>query len=101
VIWIGAAIVLAIAGLMLTLAIGHRLSVAASMLFLLVVVAAKPYADRYADNHIHWLGGARAEESVGETLNELRREGWIVMHDVEQQYEEMSTTSPPARTASS
>jgi len=87
VIWIGAAIFVAVIGVMLALAIGHRLSIAASTLLLLVVVAAKPYADRYADSYIHWLGGARAEESVGETLNELRREGWIVMHDVEQERE--------------
>ena len=26
--------------------------------------------------------GALAEEAVGETLEELRREGWTVMHDV-------------------
>jgi len=86
-IWIGAAIFFAVTGVILALAIGHRLSIAASMLFLLVVVAVKPHADRHADNYLRWLRGARAEESVGETLDELRREGWILMHDVEQDRE--------------
>lgn len=83
-IWIGGAIFLLVAGLFLVLAIGHRVGVTASALFLAAVFAAKPYADRYADKHVRLLRGARAERDVGETLNVLREEGWVVMHDVEQ-----------------
>jgi hypothetical protein len=34
-----------------------------------------------------WTEGARAETLVGETLNELKQSGFVVMHDVEQEYE--------------
>jgi hypothetical protein len=34
-----------------------------------------------------WANGAKSESAVGETLNELRRRGYIVMHDIEQAYE--------------
>ena len=34
-----------------------------------------------------WMEGARAEGAVGETLNELRHNGYTVMHDIEQRYE--------------
>lgn len=87
VIWICVALSFALAGLMLALAIGHRLSIAAFTLFLALVIATKPYTDRYADEYIRWLRGAQAEESVGETLNALRHEGWIILHDVEQDRE--------------
>ena len=71
-------------GLMLVLAIGHRLSLGGSALFLGLVLAAKPYADRYVDRALRRRRGARAEIAVGETLDELLCEGWIVIHDVEQ-----------------
>jgi Holliday junction resolvase-like predicted endonuclease len=83
-IWFGGALLLLVVGLFLALAIGHRVSVAASAFFLAAVVAARPYADRYADKHLRLLRGARAERDVGETLNVLRKEGWVVMHDIEQ-----------------
>lgn len=69
---------------MLVLALGHRLTTGAAALFLGAALAAKPYADRYTDEAVRWLRGARAEQAVGETLNELRRESWILLHDVEQ-----------------
>ncbi len=78
------AIFFAIAVAVLALAVGHRLSIVGSALFLAIVIAMKPHADRYIDRHLRLRQGARAEEIVGETLNELRRESWIVMHDVEQ-----------------
>ena len=60
------------------------MSVAASAFLLAGVFAAKPYADRYADKHLRLLRGARAERDVGEILNALREECWVVMHDIEQ-----------------
>jgi len=43
--------------------------------------------NRRSGEAAHWIRGARAETSVGETLNALRRHGYIVMHDLEQRYE--------------
>jgi hypothetical protein len=83
-IWLGAALFLVIVGVFLALAIGHRVSIAASFAFLAAVFAAKPYADRYADRHLRLLGGAVAERQIGEMLNGLRQEGWVVIHDIEQ-----------------
>src|SRR4051812_32927294 len=44
---------------------------------------ALPAAERYMSRQVDYLTGGRAEEAVGMTLNELRHEGWIVMHDIE------------------
>jgi Holliday junction resolvase-like predicted endonuclease len=87
VLWIGFIVFFLIVGAFLALALGHRVGIAASLVFLMCVVVVWRYANRYVDDLLHWLRGARAEESVGETLNELRREGWILLHDVEQQGE--------------
>ncbi len=69
---------------MLALAVGHRLTVAAATLFLALVIVLKPLAEIYMDEDIRLTRGARAEESVGLTLNELTRDGWTVFHDIEQ-----------------
>jgi Holliday junction resolvase-like predicted endonuclease len=82
-IWFGLGLFFLVDGVVLALAVGHRLSIVGSALFLSVVIAAKPYADRYVDKQLRWRKGAQAEEAVGETLNELRREGWVLMHDIE------------------
>ena len=84
-VWLGIAGFFVVAILMLVPALGHRLGFGAfgSVLFLAFVIAAKPHADRYVDEAVRWIRGARAEEAVGATLNELRREGWVVMHDLE------------------
>jgi Nuclease-related domain len=81
-LWLMIGALLLAAGLLLGLAVGHHASVAVSSLVLGVVIAAKPYVDRYTDV-TRWRRGARAEQAVGETLNELRREGWVLMHDIE------------------
>jgi hypothetical protein len=67
---------------MFVLAVEHRVSIIDSVLVIALALAIRPYADRYADEHFRWLGGGRAEEAVGLTLDELRHEGWIVMHDI-------------------
>ena len=82
--WLAAAAALALVGLFVALAVGHRVGIAAALLLVALVAVAKPQADRYSAGMLGWLRGARAEQAVGETLNELRRDGWIVMHDVEQ-----------------
>jgi len=82
-IWFGIGLFFLVDGVVLALAVGHRLSIVGAALFLSVVFAAKPYADRYVDKQLRWRSGAQAEEAVGETLNELRREGWVLMHDIE------------------
>jgi Nuclease-related domain len=81
-IWLGFAVFVAVDGVVLALAVGHRLGIGAAAGFLALVLAAKPFARRYIDEHVRWLRGARAEEAVGRTLNELRREEWVVMHDI-------------------
>jgi hypothetical protein len=62
-------------------------SVAASVVLLAIVLLARPHAIRYAYRHFRLLSGAVAERRVGETLEELRQQGWDVRHDIEQRYE--------------
>jgi Holliday junction resolvase-like predicted endonuclease len=83
-IFLGGALFLLVAGVFLALAVGHRVGVVGSFVFLAAVLAAKPYADRYGERHLLLFRGAVAEYEVGETLNALRGEGWVVMHDVQQ-----------------
>jgi nuclease-like protein len=82
---VGFAVFVVVAGIMLALALGHRLSIFASTVFLVVVLVLRPYVADYLDEHVRLSGGTDAEESVGQTLNALRHEaGWTVMHDIEQ-----------------
>jgi len=82
--WFAAVAFVAVTGLMLALAIGHRLTVIGSALFLAAVLAVRPYASAYIDEHLRLEAGTHAEEAVARTLNELRHDGWHVSHDVEQ-----------------
>lgn len=61
---------------------GHA-SIALSLFVIAAFALARPHVDRHIDWHVRLRGGTEAEESVGETLGGLRRDGWIVMHDVE------------------
>jgi hypothetical protein len=83
-VWLALGAVFVLASVMLALAVGQRLGVGLAGVLLGVVIAAKPYLERYIDNAARWQRGARAERAVGETLNELRAEGWVVLHDVAQ-----------------
>ena len=58
-----------------------------SVLIICLALGLRSLANREADRAIPWLKGARAETSAGEELNELRREGFTVMHDIEQRGE--------------
>lgn len=85
--WLTALVYFAIALLMLTLALDHRVSAVTSLFYLGLVLVAWPVGNRARDEMLGWLRGAKAEESVGETLNELRGEGWVLMHDIVQRGE--------------
>jgi Holliday junction resolvase-like predicted endonuclease len=87
VLWLSATVLLLVIGAFFALAFGHRVGIAASLAVAACVAVVWRCANSYADDLLHWMRGARAEESVGATLNELRREGWILLHDVEQQGE--------------
>lgn len=82
-IWIGLAVGFLVTGAFLALAIGRHVSIAASAAFLAAVLLVRPYVEGYVDLHIRLRSGTQAEIAVGETLEQLRREGWIVMHDIE------------------
>jgi hypothetical protein len=81
------AALLLLLAVILGLVAGYRVSAAASLGLLVLALVARPHADRYIDRHFLLLGGAVAERRVGETLEELRGEGWIVMYDIEQRHE--------------
>ncbi len=82
-IWVGLISGFLITGAFLALALGRHISIAASAAFLAAVLAVRPSVERYVDRHIRLQSGARAEVVVGETLEQLRHDGWIVMHDIE------------------
>jgi Nuclease-related domain len=42
--------------------------------------------DRRGDQALTWLQGTRAEERVGERLDQLRGEGWEVVHDLKKDF---------------
>lgn len=66
----------------LGLLFAHRTTIAIGAVAAILALAL--LYKRQVDEAVFWLRGARAERSVGEELNELRREGFILMHDVEQ-----------------
>lgn len=78
----GLAIGFLITGAFLAFALGRHVSIAGSLGFLAALALIRPYADSYVDKHVRLRGGTNAEEAVGDTLNQLRSEGWIVMHDI-------------------
>lgn len=82
-IWIGLAAGFLVTGAFLALAIGRHVSIAAAAVFLAAVLLVRPYVEGYVDRNVRLRSGTRAEVAVGETLEQLRRYGWIVMHDVE------------------
>jgi hypothetical protein len=82
VVWLLIAVVFAFAGAMATAAWVGAGTI--SLLLLPLVLLVWRFADRRADDAIRWLRGARAERAVGELLDELEREGFVVLHDLEQ-----------------
>jgi hypothetical protein len=86
-IWIGLAVGFLITGGFLALAIGRHVSIAVSAAFLAIVLLVRPYVESYVDRHVRLRSGTSAEVAVGETLEQLRRDGWIVMHDIKRESE--------------
>jgi hypothetical protein len=82
-IWAGLAVGFLVTAAFLALALGRHVNVAASAAFLAAVLLLRPYVEGYVDRHVRLRSGTRAEVAVGETLEQLRRDGWIVMHDIE------------------
>jgi hypothetical protein len=58
--------------------------IALSLLVVLLALALRRVANREMDAASRWLKGAGAETSVGEELNALRHDGFVILHDVEQ-----------------
>lgn len=83
-VWLLAGLLVALAVASVGVLVSSRATVASSLLFLVLVLGLKRYADREMDTAIRWLGGARAEKSVGDELDNLRGEGFVVLHDIEQ-----------------
>jgi hypothetical protein len=42
--------------------------------------------DRRGDEAINWLKGTRAEEEVGTRLDQLKAEGWEVLHNLKKDF---------------
>ena len=82
--WIAAGLVIFVLvdGLVTALVVGHRLTVAASAVLLAAFLASRRRIENFVYSHVRMRGGVWAEEAVGGTLNQLRYDGWIVMHDV-------------------
>jgi|GEM_PF-2539282 len=74
-------------GLILKFSHHPRLAIAASALSLVFALIVWRRLDRKTREAVNWLRGARAEEAIGDLLNELRGEGFIVMHDIPQEFE--------------
>jgi hypothetical protein len=86
-VWLLAALLTALALLALALLVSHRIGLIGCLLLLGLIVLWKLYAEKRADEAVHWLRGARAEEAVGEELDRLEGEGFVVKHDIEQKFD--------------
>lgn len=87
-ILVGFGVYTIVATLWVSLAFAHSIS-AWSLLAVVFAFAAavRPTVDAYFAAESRWRAGSAAERAVGETLNELRREGWFVLHDIPQRGE--------------
>lgn len=82
--WLGGGLFLACVVAVFALSFTDRLlAILVSAIFLAATVALRPAAERYLDGQLHWEQGGDAERAVGETLDELRSEGWYLFHDIE------------------
>jgi hypothetical protein len=75
--------------IVLTLSFTHHVVVTAiaSSVLLTVALILWNVPDKWGNELDRWRLGARAEQAIGELLDELRGEGFIVMHDIEQEFE--------------
>jgi hypothetical protein len=86
-VWLLAAVLVSFALAAVGLVLSNRATVASSMAIIVGAIVLKSFADRRVDDAIHWLRGARAEVAVGEELDRLTAEGFIVKHDIEQAFD--------------
>lgn len=77
------ALVLASVALALVLLLTGALEPVASVALVGAVLIARPFFNGALDAATPWLKGGNAEAAVGEALDELRRERFVVMHDLE------------------
>jgi hypothetical protein len=82
-VWLVASGCFAIAAVLILLGITGRATIGVTAGLIVVVLALGRVGDHVADDAVHWIRGARAERSVGEELEALRRDGFVVLHDVE------------------
>jgi hypothetical protein len=86
-VWLLVGLFVAIAVASVGLLVSNRATLASSVVIIVLALVLRRYADGQVDTAIRWLGGARAESSVGEELNKLEDEGFAVLHDIEQRHE--------------
>jgi hypothetical protein len=82
-VWLLAALLVALALVAIGLVVSSRATALSSVVAIALALGLRWYASREVDTAINWLGGARAEEAVGDELNALRHEGFVVMHDID------------------
>lgn len=83
-VWFLAGLLVAVSLASVGLTVSKRATVLSSVLIIAIAVLLKLKADRAVDKAMPWRWGAKAEKEVGAVLNELRNEGFVVMHDIEQ-----------------
>jgi hypothetical protein len=86
-IWAFVAALIAVALFSIGLIISGRATILTSMLVIALAVLLRLRGDSAIDAAMPWRWGAKAEKEVGAALNELRHEGYVVMHDIEQRSE--------------
>jgi len=81
-VWLLVAGLIAIAVSAVGVLVSNRATAVTSAVFIAAAFGLRWHANREMDVAVRWLGGARAEEAVGEELNMLRPD-FVVMHDLD------------------
>ena len=81
-VWLLVGAVLALMLLVAWVSLGLRNSAVALALLVAMYAASRVVSKQFAPA-ANWMRGAHSEVAVGETLRELIRDGYIVMHDIE------------------
>lgn len=72
------------ATIILLLSLDRNAAILVSLFSLILAVGLWSVPDELADELLRWRRGERAETAIGELLEQLRPEGFVVMHDIEQ-----------------
>jgi hypothetical protein len=86
-VWLVFVLSLAVAAIAALYAVSPHRTIVGGLAIIAVVLLLKLLGDPLVDQAVNAKVGFVAERSVGEALNALRAEGYVVMHDVEQQWE--------------